>query len=437
LANLFIERISKVKQHRHYDKAVHWTKLISITGGAQIIVQFISLISGVLIIRELPTQEYALYTLANTVLGMITVLADGGISVGVFSASGKVWQDKDQLGKVINTGLSLRRIFGFLSIVVSIPILSYMLYDHGATFYQCVLIVASLIPAFYAALQDSILEIVPKLHQDIGLLQKNQIFVGVLRLILTCLGVFLFPLTFILILASGLPRILGNIELKKLTLKFADINNSVVDPEVKKEILGVVKRMLPSIVYYTFFSQITIWLASLLGTSSSLAQAGALGRLAMLFTLITVMFSTLILPRYARLPEDKNVLLSRYVIYHAGFLILSGLIVVTTMLFPHEILWVLGSQYQDLSSELVLTISASCLSIISGVSFSLYSSRGWVIKPIYAIPLNLLTLVACIMLLDLSSLKGILTLSVFIGIQNVLLNFFFGLYKIILIKKHV
>ncbi len=91
----------KFKQHPKYDTIVSWGKLISITGSAQIIVQAVGFASGILIIRLLPVQEYAFYTLANTMLGAMTVLSDGGISTGVMAQGGKVWEDKLKLGKVL------------------------------------------------------------------------------------------------------------------------------------------------------------------------------------------------------------------------------------------------------------------------------------------------------------------------------------------------
>lgn len=53
-------------------------KLFALTGGAQILVQAIGFISGIMVIRLLSPQQYAYYTLANTVLGTMVVLADGG-----------------------------------------------------------------------------------------------------------------------------------------------------------------------------------------------------------------------------------------------------------------------------------------------------------------------------------------------------------------------
>src|SRR5690606_24099375 len=221
------------------DKAKQWAKQISITGAAQIIVQAVGFLSGILVIRLLPVEQYAYYTIANTMLGTMTVLSDGGISSGVMAQGGKVWQDKEKLGAVLHTGLHLRKRFAWGALVVSIPILCYLLWKQGADWGTCVLITASLIPAFFAALSDNILQIVPKLHQSITPLQKNQVSVGIGRLLLSGLTLFAFPWAFVAILARGIPRIWGNRKLKKIAEPYIDHTQ-----KVNKEVQGEIIRMV-------------------------------------------------------------------------------------------------------------------------------------------------------------------------------------------------
>jgi len=161
------DTLIKLKQHPKYETIISWGKLISITGSAQILIQALGFASGILVIRLLPVEEYALYTLANTMLGTMTILADGGISTGIMSQGAKVWQDKEKLGAVLATGLYLRRKFAVGSLLVATPVLMYLLLHNNASWLTTLLIVGALIPAFFAALSDSLLEIVPKLHQDI------------------------------------------------------------------------------------------------------------------------------------------------------------------------------------------------------------------------------------------------------------------------------
>jgi len=429
LKDIFI----KLKQHPDYDKIVSWGKLISITGSAQIIVQALSFFSGILVIRLLPIQEYAFYTLANTMLGTMTVLADGGITTGVMAQGGKVWQDKQKMGIILATGLDLRKKFAIVSLLVSLPILFYLLLHNGASWVTSILIALALIPAFYAALSDSLLEIVPKLHQAILPLQKNQVGVSLGRLLLTALTMFVFPWAFIGILAAGIPRILGNIHLRKVGYELAD-KYQKPDIEIRNEILVLVKRIMPTSIYYCVSGQITIWLISVFGNTTSLAQLGALGRLSAILSILVAIVAALIIPRFAKLASDKNLLLKRYSQIMGLLIIILSLIIIVVYLFPIPILWLLGDTYKELPYELLLSVISSCIGLLGGISFSLYSSRGWAMSPIVLILINLLAIIVFASLLDLNSLKGVLFFNIAIGLVALLQTIFFYIYNIILIK---
>jgi O-antigen/teichoic acid export membrane protein len=427
-------KLSQLKQHPNYDKAMHWGKLISITGGAQVIVQAVGFVCGILIIRLLPVQEYAFYTLANTMLGTMTVLADGGISAGVMAQGGKIWQDREKLGVVLATGLDLRRKFAIVSLLVSVPILFYLLVHNNASWITALLIVVSLIPAFFAALSDSLLEIAPKLHQAILPLQKNQVMVGIGRLILTTLSLFAFPWAFLAIIASGLPRIYGNIKLKEITLGFANTNQQS-NTVIRKDILTMVKRILPGAIYYSLSGQITIWLISLFGNPTSVAQLGALGRLAMLLSLFSVLINTLIIPRFARLAEEKSLLLYRFFQILGTLIIVLLFIITIVYLLPNQILWILGNEYSGLHTELILSIVGSCISLIAGVAYSLFTARGWVYHPAIFIFCNIGTIIALLFFVDISSLNGVLLLNIAVAFVALFLNVIYCISKIISIKN--
>ncbi|MDF7810037.1 polysaccharide biosynthesis protein [Hymenobacter sp. YC55] len=416
-------------KHPNYARALEWGKLITITGSAQIVVQAISFLCGILVIRLLPTQEYALYTLANTMLGTMVLLADGGISTGVLAQGGKVWQDREKLGTVLVTGLDLRKKFAIGSLLIASPILLWLLRHHGASWLMSVLLLLATIPTFLTGLSNTLLETAPKLRQDIAPLQKNQVGVNIGRLALLVLTIFIFPWAFVAILAAGLPQIWGNFRLKKISAGYADLTQQP-DPEIRAAILKVVKRVLPGAVYYSASGQITVWLMSIFGTTAAIAQIGALSRLSTMLSLFTMLLMTLVIPRFARLSAGKAVLLTRYFQIQGGLLILSICIVGTVWMFPNQVLWILGKNYSGLNIELVLSIIGSCLNLITGISFSLVSSRGWATNPAITISLEIAAVIIGIMLIDVSTLKGALILNIFVSIMQALLYIIYGTLKI-------
>src|SRR5688572_27990464 len=93
-----------------------------LAGGAQAAIQLLTLLTGLAVVRLLPIQEYAWYTIINAMLGTLVVLTDGGASQSVLSQGGKVWRDPNALGGVVAGGLKLRRRFAVIAAAVSIPI---------------------------------------------------------------------------------------------------------------------------------------------------------------------------------------------------------------------------------------------------------------------------------------------------------------------------
>lgn len=424
----------KLKQHPKYDSVISWGKLLSITGSTQIIIQALGFASGILIIRLLSVQEYAFYTLCNTMLGMMAVLADGGIVPGVMAQGGKVWQNKKKMGVVLATGLDLRRKFAIASLFVSVPILFYLLLHNGASWITALLITAALLPAFYATLSDSLLEIIPKLNQTILPLQRNQIEVAIARLLLSGVTMFIFPWAFVAVLAAGLPRTWGNVGLRKIVYTMAE-KDQELDIEARKEILSLVKLILPTSIYYCFSGQITIWLVSVFGNTSSLAQLGALSRVSVMLSIFNVIIATLIIPRFAKLRLNKYLLFNRFLQIMGLLLVLTSVIVLAVYLFPSPILWLLGDAYKDLQFELLLSIISSCIGLLVGVVFNLYSSRGWAMSPVLSISINLVSIIVFAKLLDLNSLKGILFLNIALGLVSLLQTVLFCTYNIFLVKK--
>src|SRR5881396_646401 len=99
----------------------------------QVIGQIIAFSSGILLVRWLPQREYAFFTIANAMQATLMLLADIGISTGLISIGGRVWQDRRRFGQLIKTALGLRRKLALVSILIVTPILYTMLAKNGAS----------------------------------------------------------------------------------------------------------------------------------------------------------------------------------------------------------------------------------------------------------------------------------------------------------------
>lgn len=412
----------------NYARAVEWGKLITITGSAQTAIQVIGFLSGILVIRLLSTQEYALFTLANTMLGTMTMLADSGITNGIMAESGKVWQDEKKLANVLATGLSMRKQFGIISLLVTLPVLCYLLMLHGASWPMMVLIAASTIPAFFAALSDSVLEIVPKLHQEIKPLQRNQVEVSIGRLLLNGLFLFAFPYTALALIANGIPRIYGNRKLRTLSAHY--ISFGTPDPIVRKSVMKGVWRTLPIVVYHCISGQISIWLISIFGATENISQLGALSRIAVPFGILGAIFSTLIIPRFARMAENNDKLLSRFLMTQLITLGAGSTLLFLIWLCSNSLLWVLGKNYYGLNHELVILGAINCAGIMSTICSQLNLSRGWFIKPYFLIIFNFISTLIGFTVFDIHTLVGTLRFTLALTLCAYFIDLIYGILSI-------
>jgi len=390
------------------------------TGGAQVIVQALGFISGILIVRRLPTNEYAYYTIATAMLSTMTNLSDAGISTGVIAQGGKVWQDPIKLGRVMATGMALRKRFALVSGLAA-PVLIYLMRKHDASWLACILVLLCLIPTFYASLSDSLLETAPKLKQKVAPLQRNLIAAAVGRAALTVAMAFTIPLAATAVLATGISRTWANIRLRKISSEHADWNQPP-DPEIRKKILKTVYRILPATLYSCISGQVTIWAISIFGSTAAVGELGGLTGLAQAMTMFNTLFMTLIIPRFARLPENRPLILKRFIVVQIGLVLLCFALVGMSSLFSREILWLLGQHFSGLGSELTLAFASACAALLTGCTSQMLSARGVVVPPYLFIPFAVTVQVGLAFALPLSQLSGALLYGLFTTLAIYLLR---------------
>jgi hypothetical protein len=107
------------------------------------------------------------------------------------------------------------------------------------------------------------------------------------------------PFAWLTSLGAGLAQTWATWRVARMAGGLADLH-APPDCEVSRQMSRLVARAAPSAVYYALAGQITVWLIAFFGTTRSVAQVGALGRLAMVYTVATAAFTVMIVPRFAR-----------------------------------------------------------------------------------------------------------------------------------------
>jgi len=403
-------------------RAFYHARIVGNFALVQAVVQIIGFLSGILLVRWLPQQEYAYFTIANTMQGTINLLADIGISVGLISIGGRVWQDRHRFGELINTGLGVRRKLGAFAILIITPVLYFMLIKNGAPFLYALTLIAVVLAGLLIQFSLGVLGVVPRLRADVSRIQVIDFTGAIVRLILLVGLAYVFLLNAgVAVAVASATLLLQYAMLRHYAVRVVDLS-AAENPEDRRTIMDLVRKLAANTVFYCFQGQITVFLISFFARQvSSVAEVGALGRLAMIFSVLTNLLTNVFVPAFARC-QDKRKLRWLYLGIVGGVTAFSLSIIFGAWIFPGEFLLVLGNKYAHLHRELLLMIGGAVFAALTGTFWALNASKAWVAGAWLYIPLTLVTQIALIPYTDFSSVTGVLTFNLLSAIPNLLLN---------------
>ncbi len=393
-----------------------WTPILLKFASVQLVVQAIGFGTGILILRNLPKREYALYTLCNTILAAVLVLSDGGISSAMTAIGGRVWHDRGRLSQLMRTALRLRRLMASVALPVVITALVWLLRRNGAGPDQIAVLVTIVLVGCGLELVTRIYAVALRLKSEVREIQKQGLVSAMVKFAVVATAVSVRFNVEIATLSVVAGFAVQYWMLQKWGHTHLDAH-AEPDPEMRREIISVVRRQSPHTVYYCLQAQIMVWLISIFGNADRVAEVGALSRLAVVFSILSALMSDLLFPAFARTQHPAMVRL-RYLQILIVFLMASGTLIAVVALFPGQVLSVLGARYSGLHREGVLMAVSSVLVTLAGVTWSLNSARAWIVPPALYIPVAVVLQVVLIHLLNLSTVQGVLTLSILTAIPD-------------------
>lgn len=403
-------------------KAGYWFKTLSKFVSVQLVVQSLGFASGILLIRTLDKQEYAYFTLANSMQGTMNVLASTGISSALSSIGGKIWQDPYRFGQLINTAMLLRRYLAVGAVTIVTPISIWMLLKNGASFTYAILLTIGILIELYFYSISEVLITIPRLHSQISRIQNLDLSFAFSRLILL-LGAYLtFFNALAGVFASTIASGFKNVFLWNWIKDTIDIK-AHVNKNYQKETIKLIKEQAPNNIFYCIQGQLTIFLIAFLGKTENIAEVGALTRLSLIFVLITTITTNIFLPALARC-QPYNILRKRYLFILIFYLSISGSLIFCGAVYPKEFLWILGSQYNDLHGEIFVLLINASMNFIYFFIWRFNLIRGWVKESFLFIPTTIIVQVITLFFLDISTVKGILLFNTFPLVPMSMINLY-------------
>ena len=402
-------------------RALHRARIVGNFALVQALVQTIGFLSGILIVRTLAQREYAYFTIANTMQGTINLLADIGISVGLVSIGGRVWQDRHRFGQLVNTALSVRKRLGVVVLLVVTPIMYFMLVKNGASISYTLILIGVVLVGLLFQLSIGVLGVVPRLRADVGRIQIIDFTGATVRLVVLLALILVFINAGVAVAVATAVSALQYWMLRTYAARVVDLS-APENAEDRHAIVRLIKQLAANSVFYCFQGQITIFLISFFAhRTASVAEVGALGRLAMIFSVFMNLLANVFVPAFARCHSERKLRLI-YAGIIGGVFAFSLSILLCAWLFPNEFLFVLGNQYAHLHRELLLMVGGAVLGALTGTFWSLNASKAWVGGAWLYIPLTLVTQMALIPYTDFSSVTGVLIFNLLSAVPNLFLN---------------
>ena len=203
---------------------------------------------------------------------------------------------------------------------------------------------------------------------------------------------------------------------KRKALPYVDISkNNKYDDEFK-EMIRYLKPLFPSLVFNAFYGQIQIFIISVLGKTTSIADIAALGKLSQMFLFLTALNGIIVAPLIAKLSPGE--LFKKYVFVLIISISVACCIFLLSLIVPNLFLFLLGPKFQHLKNVLYLMILISCINYLTGTIWTMSSARKWVY--LWATTTYIGLIIICQILgffiFNLSTTLGVLQLSLMTSI---------------------
>lgn len=413
-------------------RLLRWTGIFSAYFGTQTVAQLLGIAAGLLFIRTMPVQQFALYTLAASVITFFTFATDLGSTTSLVHFFHRATREESDFGGYLAAVLSLRRtafVVGALVVAVVLPAAALA---KGFPAIEVGLATLAVIATVGLQIVSMVRVLALRLHDRYGQSYRAELFGAGLRLLLAAAMVaaaWMHAWLALLTAAAGaaLSSWLAN---DRSAAPARPVEAAHLGP-YRRGVLRYLLPTLPSALYFSIQGPLVVWLAATFGASRNIAEVGALTRLGMLVGVFSGLTGVVFLPRLARITDDR-LYRTRALQFGAVQLTLASSLLVAARALPGPLLWVLGRHYAGLDRELLLVVAGAGLTLLGGYVVSINLARSWTKWETLAVALLATFQALAVATLPMSSTLGVLTfnlLSAAVGLGLQLVVASLGFYR--------
>ena len=372
-------------------------------------VQIIGAVTGLMLVRWMPKDEYAWLTICGSLLATLGLLADGGIGTAITAMSGRVAGDRNALAQVADACLSVRNRLSLISLVLTLPPFYILFTRTQMSPGMAALVVGSAAVMLWPVTSSKFLPVTLRIAGHLKSTQIMELSGALLRCGLTAIVLMVgwrqvYPAFLATVASIGLHAWLARRGVSRVT-------GMAPGTDVQRaEVWGFVRALYANHIFFCVQGQIATWIISFTSGVTEIADIGALSRLTVFFSIFGAMFHYMVLPNVAS-TKCPRLVRTKFIVSITGTLGAVLLVIAAACVFPRPFLWILGGSYSHLGAELPLAFAVQGLGVMNGVIWTFMQVRGWVHLSWLNIPLTLAGYVLGVLMAELHSVAGVLIMS--------------------------
>ena len=336
--------------------------------------QIIQALSGLIVVWFMPKNEFGFYTIFFTSVYTSSVLFGSPLGPAVISSIGKQSDDPEKLGRYISSAWSLRSLIMLISSPVGMASVIYF-GDKNSVNPARLAIFVLLVPIGALALAKIDIFTIPltlrKRFSDIYRIRAFALTLNVIVVTILWQSGVLTALT-AAIGYIGTSYLHGRILKSRSQLCMVNPDRDL--SEEKQQLKKILLPQIPNAIFGSIQGQLSIIVAMIFGSVSSVAAIGALGRLSQLFAFATALNQMVIGPLLAR--SGSRFQTNYRTVIGAAFMA-SSCMAISGAFFPEFFVSILGGGFENLAGIVWLVTLNAALRYFESVQQTVRSFRGW------------------------------------------------------------
>lgn len=390
--------------------------------------RILAALSGLMLVRLLPVNEYGFYTLGLTAFSFICVFSDLGATETLSFFRWRARKKNKSWVPYFHAVMRFRRtvfLFGFITSAAYIFYTSRHFGEDTPTILAGIVLMG--LSAWFA-IQSGIISFVLKLEQHFRLVYLVELSNEAIKLLSVSM---IWMLGFSTALAGMSSIAFGSVAAAALAFGLLRKNKVLnVRPSTQgsrrtnRVLMGQIVPTFPGAIHFAIQGLLVTWLAAYYGTVVNVAEVGALGRLGVIISVISGFTGSVFVPRLIAI-TDETLFFKRYLLWWLIMAVLGGAILLAVWIFQKEFLYLLGGSYSGLHEELLISSLTAVIGTWGGFAWNINRARGWIKFQPYSVAVIGLGQVVMFFIIDLSDTEGVLLF----GMGTVLLGAVYQIFQ--------